>query len=124
MSDPPLAQTTSGHQEKRPATTPPSTRVVEDARELQSSESKQLENFPKKVFSDDTTSTKIPSIKKQSSATLKITTRQAAQTEEIGIVAATQTELSMEIHETYEYCVSRLDPNHCSQEELVPKCQP
>ena len=49
---------------------------------------------------------------------------QAAQTEEITVAAATQTERSIKVHETDEYCVSRVDPTQCSQEELVPNIGP
>ena len=76
------------------------------------------------MFKDDTPSTKTPSIKTQSRATLKKTITQVAQTEGIGIVAATQTELFIEVLETYDYCVSRMDPNHCSQEEFIAIVKP
>ena len=71
------------------------------------------------MFSDNT-----PVTDTQSSATLKKMAAEAAQTKEIMMTAATQTKLSIEVHETYEYCVSRVDPTQCRQEELIPKIEP
>ena len=43
--------------------------------------------------------------------------------ERVGTVAAIRTELCRKSRK-YEYCVSHVVPNHCSQEELVPNVEP
>ena len=49
---------------------------------------------------------------------------QATQTEEIVVAAVTQFELSIEMQEKYEYCVSRVDPIQCGQKELNQNIEP
>ena len=111
------------YQKNKDQLTPP-TVDVRDAQELLSSKPKQPQTFPKIVFSDDTPSTKTPSIQSQSPATLMKTTTPEAHAEGIDVVAATKTQLSIEVHETNKYCASRMDPNNCSQGELNPNVEP
>ena len=71
------------------------------------------------MFSDNT-----PVTDQQSSSTSKKMATQAAQREEIVMAAAIHTEISIEVHETCEYYVSRVDPTKCSQEEIEQNIEP
>ena len=89
-----------------------------------SPQSQNEHNFPKIVFSDDPITTKVILVGKRVSATLKITATRAEQTEKIGTVSSTQMDLSTNYQEPKEYCVSRVNPYSCTQEERAPSVKP
>ena len=51
---------------------------------------------------------------------MKVTSTTATQTTIMPVNAIIQLDLSIETKETYEYCVSRMDPNASMQKDLLP----
>ena len=51
---------------------------------------------------------------------MKVTSTTATQTTIMPVNAIIQLDLSIETKETYEYCVSRVDPNASMQKDLLP----
>ena len=113
-----MAQAKNGHEKMKSALKPPPT-GIKDARELLAAQPKKQSSSPNNNFGDNP-----PVIDTQSTSTLKKMANPAAQTEEITMAAATQTERSIKLHETDEYCLRRVDPTQCSQKELVPNIGP
>ena len=104
-----LPNTKQSDRKQKPAT-------VKDARE---NLKQKPATFPKLVFDDSTEgpSKKTPSI-------MKVISTTSTQTTTVPVDAIIQTDLSIETKETYEYCVSRVDPNVMIQEETQPKIEP
>ena len=61
---------------------------------------------------------------KKTPPAMKVTSTTATQTTTMPVNAIIQTDLSIETKETYEFCVSRVDPNANIQEELIPNTEP
>ena len=55
---------------------------------------------------------------------MKATSTTSTQTTTVLVNEVIQTDLSIETKETYEYCVSRVDPNVMIQEETQPNIEP
>ena len=94
LSDPRWKKRKPATRKPKSATTSPPT-AVKDARELLLAQPKKQSNFPKVVFGDNT-----PVTDTQSPSTQKKKATHAEQAQEIVMTAATQTELSIEVHET------------------------
>ena len=55
---------------------------------------------------------------------MKVTSTTSTQTDPRGKSATTQTDISIETGETYEYSVSRVNPDIIRQEEMHPNIEP
>ena len=55
---------------------------------------------------------------------MKLTSTTATRTTTMPVNAIIETDLSIETKETYEFCVSRVDPNANIQKELIPNNEP